>query len=202
VSTGRLAIALVLVMSTAVIAWHGGADIAAGSAPALMNLPYDIGGWSGQEAPPIDAETRRLIAADEILNRDYFGAQGQQASLYVAYYNQQRPGVSIHSPLLCLPGTGWNVLSNDIVTLADREGAVRRLIAQKDASRVVILYWYAIHGRMIASDLASRVQLFTDRIRLGRNDAALVRVVIPSTGSDAIAERTGLSFMSTLAPYF
>ena len=78
---------------------------------------------------------------------------------------------------------------------------MRRLIAQKESERVMVLYWYEIHGRMIASDIVSRMQLLSDRVWLGRNDAALVRLAVPVEDSDAEAERRGLAFARALAPH-
>jgi hypothetical protein len=54
---------------------------------------------------------------------------------------------------------------------------------------------------MIASEMASRVQLLTNRLRTGRNDAALVRIAIPVMDSDAAAERRGLAFVNALVPH-
>ena len=43
-------------------------------------------------------------------------------------------------------------------------------VAQKASTRVMILYWYDIQGRVIANDLLSRLYLLNGRIRNGRND--------------------------------
>jgi EpsI family protein len=204
-STWRLTAALVMVTATALAASRGQASAVLPSPPAVVtDLPYQLGSWRGAEGVPIDAETAREIGADRLVNRDYMQATGAQASLYVAYYAQQRPGVSIHSPMLCLPGTGWDVLSNTTidVTSGGRGGAVRRMVARKDAATVLILYWYAIHGRMVANEAMSRAMLLADRVRLGRNDAALVRVVVPiGDGGEAVAERQGLRFVDAVVPY-
>ena len=94
-------------------------------------------------------------------------------------------------------------MSNDTVPvdLAGTTSHVRRLIAQKASSRVLVLYWYAINGQMITNEMASRVQLLSNRIRLGRNDAALVRIAVPVTDTDAAAERQGIAFVRALVPH-
>jgi EpsI family protein len=200
-STSRLAVACVLVTMTAVIAASSQRPVSAAVAPP--EVPYSMAAWEGEDAPPLDAETERVVNADEIINRTYVDPDGIASGLYIAFYAQQRPGTSIHSPLHCLPGTGWEVLSNDVldVNVDGRPGSIRRLIAQKDAERVMVLDWYDIHGRMIANDFRSRLQLLTDRVRLGRNDAALVRVAVPVNGSDRDAERRGMAFIRALVGY-
>jgi EpsI family protein len=197
----RLAAAVAMVVGTAVIAAKAREPIAV--SPPALDVPYEIGSWEGVDTA-VDDETARATAADLLVSRRYVAADGGAADLYIAYYSQQRPGVSIHSPLHCLPGTGWDVVSNATITVpmpGQTTGRVRRLIAQKAAARVMVLYWYGIHGRMIASDLASRLQLLGDRVRFGRNDAALVRVAVPVAGSDAAAEQRGLGFTRALVPY-
>lgn len=38
---------------------------------------------------------------------DYKDSVGRGVNFYVAYYESQRKGESIHSPVTCLPGSGW-----------------------------------------------------------------------------------------------
>src|SRR5207244_2844410 len=63
----------------------------------LSVMPYDVEAWNGRDAEPLDADTVRILAADEYLNRNYSDAASAPVNLYIAYYGQQRPGVSIHS---------------------------------------------------------------------------------------------------------
>ncbi|MCU1382251.1 MAG: hypothetical protein JWL71_948 [Acidobacteria bacterium] len=171
----------------------------------LESLPYQVSAWSGRDAAPPDAETLRILAADSYLNRSYAGASGTPIDLYIAYYGRQRPGVSIHSPLHCLPGTGWEPLDIATVPLAsaDEAGAqARRLIVRKNADRAVVLYWYAVHGRTIANETVSKAWLLHDSVTFHRSDAALVRIVVPirDAGADA-AEREGLAFAHDVLGY-
>jgi EpsI family protein len=203
---GRLAVALMLVVSAAVLARSARRQ----DAVPRLNLgavPYRIASWVGRDAEPLDEETVRILAADAYLNRNY-APKGSSAplNLYVAYYGAQRPGVSIHSPLHCLPGTGWETL--DIATVAvpladGTSGEARRLIVRKNRDRALVLYWYAIHGRMLANEIASKAWLLHDSIRLRRSDAALVRIVVPigGAGDPAAAEQRGLTFARGVIPY-
>jgi hypothetical protein len=225
-SLSRLLTALLLVAATGVMASAARrpAETTLATDEAVSRIPYTLGEWRGQDAAPLDAEELTAIAADRIVNRTYATPQGDATGLYVAYYAQQRPGVSIHSPLHCLPGTGWAVLTNDVRPLdADNgggagdnndnndnrangdaspaRGSVRRLVAEKEGSKILVLYWYDIQGRMITSDIMSRFQLVSNRIRLGRNDASLVRLVLPITDSESAAEARGLAFARALLPH-
>jgi EpsI family protein len=170
----------------------------------LASLPYEIATWNGLDAAPPDPETLRILAADAYVNRSYTDASGTPVDLYIAYYGRQQPGVSIHSPLHCLPGTGWEPLdvATADVTLPDgAAGRVRRLIVRKNMERAVVLYWYAVHGRTLADETISKAWLLYDSIRYHRSDAALVRIVVPVHGDLDAAEHQGLAFAHDVLPY-
>jgi len=139
--------------------------------------------------------------------RRYTRGAAAPLDLYIAYYGRQQPGVSIHSPLHCLPGTGWEPLDDGTIDLARAgggSGRVRRLLVRKALVRAVVLYWYSIHGRMIDGAVASRFWLLHDAVTLGRSDAALTRIVVPvgdeSDGAET-AERLGVDFARAMLPH-
>ena len=120
------AIAVVLMLiASAVIARAAVKAPPASSRSNLSALPYAIEEWAGAEAPPLDAETVRILSADSVINRTYTAGDGIPVGLYVAYYAKQRPGVSIHSPLHCLPGTGWEAEAVSTLSLTAPGAALR-----------------------------------------------------------------------------
>jgi EpsI family protein len=170
----------------------------------LASLPYVLAAWNGRDAAPPDPETLRILAADSYVNRSYAGASGTPVDLYIAYYGRQQPGASIHSPLHCLPGTGWEPLdvATTAVALPDgTTGRVRRLVVRKNMERAVVLYWYAVHGRTLADETSSKAWLLYDGIRYHRSDAALVRIVVPADRDVDAAQREGLAFAHDVLPY-
>ncbi len=173
------------------------------TAPHLARLPYTFDGWRGAEAPALDDETLRILAADDVLNRTYIAGDRTPVGLYVAYYARQRPGVSIHSPLHCLPGTGWEALAVDTLnfdTPGSSGGTMRRMVVGRGHQQALVLYWYSLHGRVIASEVTTKVMQLADSVRLHRSDAAMVRIVVPIGRSVQAADERGLAFARDLAP--
>jgi len=196
----RAIVAIVLLACAGAVTHVGRGN---GSIPdvQLGTLPYAVGSWKGTDAPPLDPEVERTLAADAVLNRTYL-AGNETVGLYVAYYREQRPGVSVHSPLHCLPGTGWEPEETRTIELGEApHNELKQLIVRKNLNRAVVLYAYSVHGRLIADEIVSKLWLLHDRIRGGRGDAALFRVVVPVTGSVAAAEREGLAFTRDVLPY-
>ena len=157
-------------------------------------VPETIAEWRGVEGEPIDPDTRRQLAADAYLTRSYDAASATPVGLYIAYYARQRPNVSIQSPLHCLPGTGWEPLDVSTIDVNGAAARARRMLVRKGLDRAVILYWYAIHGRTVASELASKYWLLRDSLLYGRSDASLVRVSVPVQSTVETADREALAF--------
>jgi EpsI family protein len=171
----------------------------------LTALPFQLSTWTGHDGPPLDNDTERLLAADAYLDRSYAGATGTPVDLYIAYYSRQQPGASIHSPLHCLPGTGWEPIEITTIPVTQPGGAagdVRRMLVRKNGDRAIVLYWYAVHGRMLASETFSKLWLLHDSLTSGRSDAALVRIVVPVDGAAVeAAQHEGLAFANEVLPY-
>lgn len=166
----------------------------------LEALPFSVDSWRGQDDGRLDAETERSIQADSYTLRTY-SRNATAAGLYVAYYATQRSGHTIHSPLNCLPGTGWTWLERGTQRVDTGSGTIEinRALAQKDSDRLLLYYWYQSRGRVIASDYRNKLMLMRDAFTLHRSDGALVRVVATvQNGTDRSAEVE--SFISSIYP--
>ena len=155
----------------------------------LSALDANIGRWRYDGDVVIDDDSLRVLNADDYISRSYATPSGA-ADLFIAYYKSQRQGGTMHSPLNCLPATGWEPLSAREISIDARPSAVsaNRLVIQKGLDRQLVIYWYQSHGRTIASEYASKAYLVLDSIRLHRSDAALVRVVTSADGDGAASD--------------
>ena len=177
----------------------------------LATLPAHLDPWEGHEGQPFAANVLAVLGVDEYVNRVYLNDPAPYIGLYVGYYESQRQGDTMHSPLNCLPGAGWQSIrqGRTAVTVADTGGAsrpitVNQFVIQKGLDRMMVLYWYQSHGRVIASEYTSKMYMVYDAIRLNRTDGALVRVITPITGTsetdeDAAAQRAA-AFVQSLFP--
>jgi EpsI family protein len=197
----RLALCVILVVATGafrhLLASPGELTI------DLSRLPTTIGGWRGEPAAPLDESVVRLLAADSYINRTYSAAGLAPVDLYVAFYAGQKPGDSIHSPLNCLPGTGWEPVAISTMAMPRPDGTIgsaRRMVVRKDDQQDLVLYWYQVHGRMLANEWNSKLYLLLDGVRLHRTDAALVRIVVPIGASVDQAEQEAVAFGRALLP--
>ncbi len=105
-------------------------------------------------------------------------------NLYVAWYDSQRAGRSVHSPRTCLPGGGWQIVEFDQVTVPGAQVAgeplrVNRVVMGMGTSKQLVYYWFQQRGRIITNEYLAKWFLFWDSLTRNRSDGALVRLVTP-----------------------
>jgi EpsI family protein len=160
---------------------------AAVAAPRLSDLSSRLGEWRALEDIRLDRQTEQILQADSYLLRTYTRGSAP-VTLFVAFYATQRSGHTIHSPLNCLPGTGWQWTERrrESVTVDPvRQVEINRNVASLNRQQVLVYYWYQSRGRVVASDYWNRLLLVQDALKLHRSDGALVRVTVPVEASSA-----------------
>jgi len=168
----------------------------------LKEFPLQVGEWRRVRADTVlDDATMAVLRASDYLLRDYRTADGQNANFYVGYYASQREGASYHSPLNCLPGSGWTLSEPGKVMIPAPDGsqfAANKYIIDNGDSRSLMLYWYQGRGRKVASEYWGKIYTVIDSVRLRRSDGAMVRVTVPVGESEDAALKSALD-LSTRA---
>jgi exosortase D (VPLPA-CTERM-specific) len=155
------------------------------NAPAradFIDFPARLGGWVGSREK-LDAVYLDALKLDDYLLMNYRDGEGSPVNLYVAYYQSQRNGMSVHSPRLCLPGGGWKVTKFEQYQIPATNGhpswPVNRIVIEQDGRKQLVYYWFRERGRRLTNEYVVRWYLFWDALRINRTDGALVRVVAP-----------------------
>lgn len=170
---------------------------------SLEHFPLRIGGWQGTSLPEMNPRVLAALGVDDFINAVYYRPGSSQVGLYIGYYQSQREGDTIHSPLNCLPGAGWNPVRrrHERIPVDGGEIEVNLITIQKGRDRQVVVYWYQSQGRAVASEYWSKIYLVLDAIRNNRTDAALVRVISPVEGSEGSAEKNAIEFVKLIYPF-
>lgn len=169
----------------------------------LKDFPETVGSWQKTGSDQIlDDETLKVLRADDYLLRDFRASGGKLANLYVGYYASQRSGATYHSPLNCLPGSGWTLSEPGKARVALPDGtsfAANKYVIKNGDYQSVMVYWYQGRGRNVASEYWGKVYTIFDSVRLRRSDGAMVRVTVPFDSSEAEAEKTAIEFASAVS---
>jgi len=131
-----------------------------------------------------------VLRASDYLQRYYRGPDGRVLNFYVGYYASQRDGATYHSPLNCLPGSGWIMKEPGKMTISPEGRAsftANKYIIQNGDHKELLVYWYQGRGRSIDSEYWGKVYTIIDSVRLRRSDGAMVRVTTPLIGSEGAA---------------
>lgn len=168
----------------------------------LKNLPAQLGSWRQQGTDVrFDSETEKVLRADDYVSRN-FESNGTVASLYVGYYVTQRTGATYHSPLNCLPGSGWVMSDGGRVTITPRGAPsfeANRYLIQNGDQRALMIYWYQGRGSAVASEYWAKIYTVLDSVRRRRSDGALVRVMVPVLNSTQESEKAAVDLASQAA---
>lgn len=179
---------------------------------AFDSFPMTLGTWRATIDPPLEDDILKVLGVDDYLSRIYYRDDGAAVGLFMGFYGSQRQGDTIHSPLNCLPGAGWEPVEQGRLLITNIDGAgrdatVNRYIVRKGLERQLVLYWYQSHGRVTASEYWSKLYLIHDAMRLNRTDGSLVRVIAPiphgadGAGAERLAETFVRELFPTLSPY-
>jgi EpsI family protein len=190
-STLRFAVLLVAIVAAGVLvnAWAYLGEAHVDRKP-LKDFPTQLGQWQKSKDQVIDEPTMKVLRASDYLLRDFQRPDGLAANFYVGYYASQREGASYHSPLNCLPGSGWTLTDPDKVMISLPDGrtfAANKYVIQNGEYKSLMIYWYQGRGRAIASEYWGKVYTVIDSVRLRRSDGAMVRVTVPMGDSETAA---------------
>ena len=168
----------------------------------LKEFPSQICSWRQQgEDVRFDSETETVLRADDYVSRN-FESGGRVASLYVGYYATQQNGATYHSPLNCLPGSGWVMNDGGQISITPAVGKsfnANRYVIQNGNERAVMIYWYQGRGKAVASEYWAKIYTVLDSFRERRSDGALIRVMAPIESSPAAAEKSAVELASQAA---
>ena len=170
----------------------------------LRDFPKRVEGWRQLGSDDrFDVQTESVLRADDYILRNYQSPDGRIASLYVGYYATQRNGATYHSPLNCLPGSGWNMSNPATVVIKPANGRpafeANEYLIQNGKDKQLLVYWYQGRGRAVASEYWGKVYTVMDSLQRRRSDGAMVRVTVPVGESEAAAVAAAASFAADIA---
>ena len=170
-------------------------------------FPRQIENWSGFSTR-LDPEVEQALGADDYVSNTYTSADGASVvHFFSAFYETQTDNSGIHSPEVCLPGSGWEMFSfgpHD-VSMPDTvygDFTLNRAIIQKGLEQQLVYYWFEQRGKRMINDYAAKVSVVMDSVRIGRSDGAIVRFVtnIGRNEDIAAADARILSLMDDVLP--
>lgn len=143
----------------------------------------------------------------EYVIANYQNPSEKKVNFYVAYYESQSKGKSIHSPATCLPGSGWSFDRSGTMKITDVPGnnptlEVNRAVIAFGRNRQLSYYWFPARGRLLNNVYQLKIFNFWDALTRQRTDGALVRLITKVYEDEMLedAEKRLQNFVRDFAP--
>lgn len=155
-------------------------------------FPRDLGQWVSGPEQRLTPDVAKVLAANDyysvVLKKTH---TDEPVDLFMAWYKDQMTG-GTHSPTVCLPGAGWEISSLKQIDVSKGLGdakpfSLNRAIIQKGLQRMLVYYWYEQQGVRTASSYYAKFLLTMAKVRDGRSDGALVRLITPIGDGEKVA---------------
>ena len=168
---------------------------------ALANIP----GWRLVGFSPLDDRIVQVLKLDDYANQHYSNGD-YELSLYIGYYLSTKKVGAAHDPMVCMPGQGWIVLSENggevVLDTPNRERiSYSSMILQKGEAKQLVVYWFQAYDTPAPTTFQQKLCSFYNKITSNREDNAFVRIsgFLPETDIDIIAafiEKFYIKFLS------
>jgi EpsI family protein len=165
-------------------------------------VPYEVDGWSGFESrfDPIygaDPSDTRLL-------RVYRRGDQLPVILYVGFFGELATILDVHTPELCYPAEGWQILHSGKSSAKSFRGEQiqgKEILVDKGGNRRMVVWWYNAGSHPTGTRIRNVYAMLAMSMITGRTDGSMVRMETPM-GSDgeAGAERRVDDFQKSILP--
>jgi len=179
-----IAVALVLAgLAGWLIKYHSpGALVSSG----WSEFPLEKDGWMGTE-DVVAQGVIDLLRPDHIFNANYVDAEGFRINLFLGSFSDARGGP--HSPMNCLPASGWIVESSEsrAIALEQRTIPARRLMLRYKHQTYVMDFWYITPLGETANDYQLKLYQMFGALLFQPRHLTFVRFVARDTDQNRAA---------------
>lgn len=154
--------------------------------------------WIGRDVQLVE----KVQGADQSLSRSYQALTGETVNLSLWYFERQTQGKELIGPITANLHAGVTRVTMNLPGHGEIE--VNRRFSREGNRKRVILFWYDLNGRILASPYAVKLYTAFDGVAHGRTNGALVWVATDILSDDQAgtdrAAATLTVFLSQLYP--
>lgn len=169
----------------------------------LRRFPKHFAGWSAEE-DSLDKSTAQALRADQVLLRHYTDTNGRRVELFIGYYRDQKFGAQVHSPLHCLPGSGWTILRHNKMPLpfATNAAIANKLHINKDSKNQLVVYWFASSGDIVKNEFDLKIRLLLNAFKRETTSVYFYRISMAfAENGEGVALQSVQEFLKVASSY-
>jgi exosortase D (VPLPA-CTERM-specific) len=158
----------------------------------MSGFPQSFGGWNGK-AEILDPETVRKSGAQEAFSGTYRDAEEKEVSLFLGYRSTAflENENFFHSPTVCLPSAGWEVVKTGVRTIPGvpvfGDLKVSEMVVDSMGSKLLVYFWFQTKSRATHNKDVNRFHLSLHAIARDNTHDLFVRQITP-VGNETIAD--------------
>jgi len=144
------------------------------------DFPLVKDNWRGQEESVIQGVID-LLKPDHLFNANYTDELGNRINLFLGSFSDPRGGP--HSPMNCLPASGWVVEGSTprMITLGERIITAKRLVLTYQQMPYVMDFWYITPSGETANDYCLKFNEMLTSLTLRPRHLTFVRFMAKDT---------------------
>jgi EpsI family protein len=128
---------------------------------------------------PLEEDFLQVLKAEEAVFRTYDPDGDRPIWLFLAYFEKQKEGSQVHSPMHCYPGSGWNILEQGGVAAGWGNDRIRRLVVGDGHSRRLVRYWFQTNEGVVDNVKDLKIHLTKNAILHRPGEVVFVRISTP-----------------------
>ncbi|WP_321532698.1 exosortase C-terminal domain/associated protein EpsI [uncultured Desulfuromonas sp.] len=191
---------LVLIMTAVFVSFHR--DVQVPVAKPLAEIPLRVANWTQVDDVYFSEAVLDQLRPTDYLYRVYVNDDKQLVTLYVGYHGGGPNSGPIHSPKHCLPGSGWQAVSekSKALTIDGDEVQLVEAVYQHGDRREIFWYWYQVKGESLTNEYALKFAEILNSIRYRRRDSAFIRISSIFQGADHVSSSAVEQFVRDFYP--
>jgi len=176
-------------------------EIEVNEKPSIRSFFKNIDRYKIIQTSELKPELVEMLNLDDYLYADFQGPD-ERINLYIGYYYNANKAYASHSPLICYPSQGWEILGKEkkkSMKIGHNVINYHEIITKKDQTKELVLFWYQSYS-------LSSTQIYKNKISMGYNKLtgkngqhAFIRVSVHYTDSNN-ANENATEFIKTFYP--
>ena len=169
-----------------------------------QSVLQNIQGYTFLGQEPIEENIISVLELDDYTNATY-RKDGHTIGLYIGYYFLQEKVSAPHSPLVCLPGSGWQlgIQKKSHLLVDSHDINYEQFIARKGSQKSLVMYWFQAHEKTSPGVFKNKINATINLLTGKKEEHAFVRVTIPLAGmTQDEARDIGEDFTKQFYPVF
>ena len=173
--------------------------------PPLKNYFEHINGYETVRHIELLNDHYKMLDLDDYLFVNYKG-NNRKINLYIGYYYTANKAYAAHSPLICYPSQGWEIIvqpTKHSIDIGPHTLNYEEIITGLGNEKELVLYWWQAYQQ-------TNTQIYKNKIDMGYNkfihnneEHAFVRVSVNLANSSfQKSEKAAIDFIKVFYPQF